>query len=77
MPLKYDHNYNNFNFSALVSIYYADGTVAISHGGIEMGQGIHTRVSIYQPYSNGSFSQVQTGSNNMSETFLQSIVKYQ
>ena len=44
MPLKYDHFYNGFNFSVLVSIYYADGSVAISHGGIEMGQGIHTRV---------------------------------
>ena len=46
MPLKYDHCYLNFNFNALVSIYYADGTVAISHGGIEMGQGINSRVWI-------------------------------
>lgn len=47
MPLKYDHHYQSFNFSALVSIYYADGTVAISHGGIEMGQGIHTRIRTF------------------------------
>ena len=45
MPLKYVHHYMGFNFSVLLSIYYADGSVAISHGGIEMGQGIHTRVS--------------------------------
>lgn len=40
-PLQYSTAFNS-----MVSIFNMDGTIAISHGGIEMGQGINTKVGI-------------------------------
>lgn len=43
MPMQYPQSYFG-HFPALVSINHVDGTVSISHGGIEMGQGVITKV---------------------------------
>lgn len=44
IPLTADIFYTG-NFNALISIYHADGSVMITHGGIEMGQGINTKAA--------------------------------
>ena len=43
VPMVYIMDYA-IRYYAMVSIYGFDGTVAVVHGGIEIGQGIDTKV---------------------------------
>ncbi len=45
VPLRFYIVWNGAPFSSQVSVYQKDGTVAIAHGGVEMGQGINTKVT--------------------------------
>ena len=44
VPMKYHLGYFG-SIPALVSIYHGDGSIAVSVGGIEMGQGLNTKVA--------------------------------
>jgi xanthine dehydrogenase/oxidase len=45
VPIKFPLDWNNAPFTVFVSIYAVDGTVAIAHAGIEIGQGINVKVA--------------------------------
>ena len=42
-PVRFGLGYGS-PYTVFVSIYFVDGTVAIAHGGVEIGQGINTKV---------------------------------
>ena len=44
MPLRFGIAWDGAPYTVLVSIFFNDGTVAIAHGGVEIGQGINTKV---------------------------------
>ncbi|TRY76734.1 hypothetical protein TCAL_11871 [Tigriopus californicus] len=43
IPQRWPQDYGGRKYTCQVAIYTEDGTVAISHGGIEMGQGLNTK----------------------------------
>ena len=63
VPLRYGLEWNGTNSTVLVSVYSGDGSVSVVHGGVEIGQGINTKVCFKKikykntiiPYS-GKFS---------------------
>ena len=48
LPMLYAQHYAPFRYNVVVAIYHGDGSVSVTHGGVECGQGINTKVTSYQ-----------------------------
>jgi xanthine dehydrogenase/oxidase len=68
MPLKYGVSYTYDTLdqgAALLNVYYDDGTILLQHGGVEMGQGIHTKMGQIAAYQlNVPFEKIRVGKND-------------
>jgi len=45
VPIQYPHSQFGTRYIVHIAVYHDDGSVAVSHGGIEMGQGVNTKVA--------------------------------
>ena len=61
VPIRYgvDWTYKN-PYTVMVNIYAEDGTVAVFHGGVEIGQGINTKVGKSNPSTESKHNQYHT-----------------
>ena len=48
VPMRFDHNFQGFpgiKYHCLISVFGGDGSVSVATNGIEMGQGLNTKVA--------------------------------
>ena len=62
-PVKFGISFTTWHLNqagALVHIYYDDGSVHVNHGGVEMGNGVHTKIAQLAAHSLGlPFSKIK------------------
>ena len=45
VPMMYPQGNHGMKYPSFVAIHHDDGSVSVSHGGVECGQGINTKAS--------------------------------